>query len=507
MKKEVWLAILSLTGLSFWFVVAYPFANHNESYEWIPPLCTFDFPTILDHKLIPYNHHRPLAHAAAWVLFRAAGNNIYGVQLLNFAVALLAWIVMFAGIKQRRIFSLAALISGGAFFAGYIYLFHLHGIFYSPVLLFTAWLFFVENKAKPPTISTLLLLSVGTIIAGLFHPFAPLIFAAYLLGKFADREKHTSAQMFLMAVMLLGSLIFAKALTPGTSIRINSALINAMLSSYRSTEINLPVSLVALGFAIATALSLDEKRIRIPLTIVVAGIGLVALKTGTPVLLVWILACIIKMAYKKKWSIATMIPVSVALPALPGTGSPTYAIFTTLLCTGALALDWTTLEQKLKWLDWRPALTASAVIIALGVSVRAGIELPVVSRITNPILAEKEKTFQLEKMIKWMLNSNYKTFTLDFSQAAVNPVEGGNAYRREQRPPTRKRFLDKYLEWRRGKPEPGGKLIACFGNERLKYGKTIYQIESKHAGTASLYILEEPKKRLSKNRTLNRSGM
>ncbi|MGQ9784487.1 MAG: hypothetical protein ACUVRS_11000 [Armatimonadota bacterium] len=298
--------------------------------------------------------------------------------------------------------------------------------------------------------------------------------------------------MFLMAVMLPGSLVVAEALTPGTSIRIDTVLINALVSSYRSTEVNLPVSLVALGFAIATTLSLDEKRIRIPLTLAVGAIGAAALKTDIPVLLVWILACIIKMAYKGEWPIAIMILVSAALPALPGTGSPTYAIFAILLCTGALALDWTALEQKLKWVDWRFALIASAIIIALGVSIRAGTELPVVSRIANTILAEKEKTFQLEKMIDWILDSEYKTFMLDFNQAAVNPIEGGNAYRREQRPPTRKRFLDNYLEWRRGRPEPGGKLIACFGNERLKYGKKIYQVEARHAGTASLYILKEP---------------
>src|SRR5262249_24766985 len=129
---------LAIAGLSFWFWVGFPFANHNESYAWIAQLRTMDLHAALTRTLVGVANWRPLGTGTAWILYHAAHGSIAPVELLNYFVAAAAWAWVAWVVADRRVFGIAAFLVGGALFSGYIYLFHLHGIFYSPLLFFVA---------------------------------------------------------------------------------------------------------------------------------------------------------------------------------------------------------------------------------------------------------------------------------------------------------------------------------------------------------------------------------
>ena len=66
------------------------------------------------------------------------------------------------GLREVRLFSLFALVAGGVFFAGYIWAFHLHGIFYGPLLLYVAAL--LRLASGPLDLRTLLAVFVGALV-------------------------------------------------------------------------------------------------------------------------------------------------------------------------------------------------------------------------------------------------------------------------------------------------------------------------------------------------------
>ena len=37
-QRSAQFAFVTILGISFWFFLAFPFGNHNESYRWIAPL-------------------------------------------------------------------------------------------------------------------------------------------------------------------------------------------------------------------------------------------------------------------------------------------------------------------------------------------------------------------------------------------------------------------------------------------------------------------------------------
>jgi len=61
---------------------------------------------------------------------------------------------------------------------------------------------------------------------------------------------------------------------------------------------------------------------------------------GQPVLFIWIALCLTKTVLLKKWSIAALLIVSVLLPVVTATGSPTYTIFVLMVCSVVIPFQW-----------------------------------------------------------------------------------------------------------------------------------------------------------------------
>jgi hypothetical protein len=132
--------------------------------------------------------------------------------------------------------------------------------------------------------------------------------------------------------------------------------------------------------------------------------------------------------------------------------------------------------------------------IALVIGLRIGLNIPVVSGLSNPLLAEKEKTFQLAHIITWMKDSPFHDCRLVLYRAANNPAIADNAIDRHNRPPTIQDYLDEYIVTiRPGSPiKTRSPLLVCFGGETVKNAQVVYKLPGRFNGEA---IVCDPGKR------------
>src|SRR5262249_61572526 len=127
---------------------------------------------------------RPLGTGPAWLLYRFGGHDVALVQFANAALALLAWAWVLHGARERHVLAALSLVAGGVFFAGYIWVFHLHGIFYGPLIFYVAAL--VRSARGPLDLRTLLGVFVGGALTALAHPYALPLGVAFAIGAVAE---------------------------------------------------------------------------------------------------------------------------------------------------------------------------------------------------------------------------------------------------------------------------------------------------------------------------------
>jgi len=479
-------------GLSFWFFLAFPFANRNESYIWLEPLESRGFFAIMEGQLPPYSQIRPLAHGTAWVLYRLAGHSIWAVQLFNYLGAAAAWMILGSAMKEKWMFALTALAVGGCLFPGYIYLFNLHGVFYSPMLVLIAAM--LAARSVMWTGSRPVALAIGALAAAMFHSYALLLYGAFLVGALLEDRRSIGSRRFAVGLgMALVAFALARILSldPDASKPFSSAGMRALLVSYQATEVNRLLSVVSAALTLAVVASLQISWRRKPVALAAAaGVCAAACGAGIPVIMVWVLACLVKTLLMRRWSLALLLTSAALFPMVRNSGSPTYAVFALMICAAVLPMTWSAAESRLGWLNGRFAASAVVCAAVLVICLRAGLAVPIFSKAARPILAEKEKTWQLEQIIDWILRSRYSNYAVALNRPAERTMDDlKSAVNRERRAPTSGKYLDPYLDWRRGsRAAPTRKLLVCFGNDEARGRPILYSVEGRHAGKAIVYL-------------------
>ena len=74
---------LAVLGISFWFVIGFPFANHNESFVIVTQLEHMSFSDVLVDRIYPVANYRPLGQAAAWLGYTLRGGSIGTLHTLH----------------------------------------------------------------------------------------------------------------------------------------------------------------------------------------------------------------------------------------------------------------------------------------------------------------------------------------------------------------------------------------------------------------------------------------
>ena len=494
-SRKLLYGFMAVLGFSFWFFLAYPFANHNESFVIVTQLEQMDLSDVLTDRIYPVANYRPLGQAVAWVGYHIGGGNSSAVQLFNYIVAAIAWLVLFFALREHRVFSYAAFVVGGFLFPGYIYLFHLHGVFYSPLLLLLAVLFLLETR--PLSAGVLWAAAFTALVAAFFHPYALPILVAALVGFTLERPREFGAFGRILGGVVLGAvtLLVVMVILPRHDSALTShEMLSGLVTSYRMTEVNAAVSVVVAVLAVLTAWSYPvQAKVRwLVLIASLAGIAL-ALVLGLPVLFVWIGVTLVKLVLMKKWWLVFVIGGTAMLPAPAASGSPTYAIFVIMSCTGALALSWGEAEARLaRWGDGLAILLIATTLIVFALF-RSGVEIPVLSRVAHPIFAERERTFQLEEIVSWLVRSEYARYEPVLLNKSGNPRLAPDAVERAHRPPTIQEYLSKYTRYKRqNEALPGKTVLIGFGGEEVPGGTLLYSVDSQHAGQACVFLPPSP---------------
>lgn len=476
-----WIA-LAVAGLSYWFWLGFPFANHNESYAWIAQFPSMDLGAALTHHLIGVANVRPLGTGLAWLAYRATNGSILPVELFNYALAVFAWIWLASRHPNRRAFGVTAFAVGAVLFSGYVYLFHLHGIFYSPLLVQIAVL--LSQSERPISRARLGALFLASVVAALFHPFALPIFAAWALGKWLERRlPAVSAVAAIVASAALARLL----LTGAKSLPFGPDTWSGLLVSYRMVEIHPAVTIFTLLLIAVTALTTRlPGRWLYAAALVVTGWALGrAMGSALPV---WVVACGIKLAIERRWSWAGMLALAAVFPVAYPTGSPTYTVPAWMIAAATLALGADRIDHALAHLPRIAPWTAAGLVTAAALALRLGYAVPVLASFYRPLAAERERTYQLEGVIEWAMLSDRREDPLLLYREARSPSEAVNAVDRSHRPPTQQAHLDRYLAERRpGLGTASSRLLVTFGGDVVPGCAVVYGSNSAHAGQVRVY--------------------
>jgi hypothetical protein len=482
--------VIAFLGFSLWFFLVFPWADHNESYVWRVQFDRMGPLEVLTQRLYQVETYRPLGDFTAWLSYRSSGGSVYPQQFLNYVLAAAAWFLLFLALREKRLFSCIAFAVGSLFFSGYVFLFHLHGVFYSPVLMYIAVLFALYARAL--TTRRLIALSTLTLVIYLYHPFVLLLFGAFIIGLLLERRhiiprrQFTLSAMFLL--MTLGLIVLAGP--GGRALSVADRFVG-LLTSYATIEVHPLLALASVALAFITVLSLPFSLRTRMVGFLLCGLAAFACYlAGRPVILLWIAACLVKALLLRKWALVALISVATLFPAAAATGSPTYAIFVIMICTAVAPMGWTALENRLTFVNGKSALALAVVVIAIITGLRIGLPVPFVSGLVNPLLAEKEKTFQLKDVITWMKDSPFRDYRLVLYQTATNPAIANNAIDRRYRPPTTQDYLDEYIAaLRPGSPiRTRSPLLVCFGGEPVKNAQAVCTVAGRYNGEAIVYV-------------------
>lgn len=501
--------VFTVLGFSFWFFMAVPFASHRETYWWLAMVHSHDLGQAFAWGIS--STYRPLAQAATWLGFQILDPRIFPTsvlrqtlfQLFIYLTFIFAWWLICSGAVQRRLLALFAFVAGLVFFSGYVHLFHIYGLFYVPVMLevgallrFHASQTFRKREAWLAGLAILLVF---------WHPFTTAIFAGFYFGFYLDTLRQRSrAQHIQAAVILLASMIAIIALVvlfPRTAMPLDSRLFGFDVT-YRTNEVNLVASLVASLLTLITVLSTRlSPKITLLATLLVFALGGLFVLKNLPLLLLWLFAVLVKLVCLRCWSLFFLTLTAALLPFGGAIGTPIYALFAIIVAVYATALGWLEAEEFLSFL--KPGYVIGAAIASLVVLllVRAGINVPVVTRVAMPLLAERERTYQMENILAWLRHSDYCSYDIGFVDNADNPIKSvESALTRRYRPPA---VLDDVrLFWktvlRCGQSDQSngkeGIAMVTFGGQPLPELTPVFEVKGKYAGRARIWIGSSPKR-------------
>ena len=268
------------------------------------------------------------------------------------------------------------------------------------------------------------------------------------------------------------------------------------LVSYRTNEVNEFASLVVFLLALTVLFSVPAgPRLKLVAFLVLSALSAVLFMKGLPLLFVWFCAALIKLFRLRCWSLFFLMLTAATLPFGGGIGTPIHALFGIIVAAYVTSLGWSQGEKALTIIKSRyvmGVIIASAVVL---VTVRVGIKVPIVTRVANPLLMERERTYQLESVLAWLHNSEYCGYEISFVEKGGSPIEDvGSAITRRNRPPAGlsdvQLFWDTVLRCKRREisNDRAGTAIVTFGGPSLINARSVFIVGSTYAGDATVWI-------------------
>src|SRR5262249_28835976 len=150
----------------------------------------------------------------------------------------------------------------------------------------------------------------------------------------------------------------------------------------------------------------------------------------------WLVAALVKLFFMRSWSLFFLMLAAILLPFGGGIGTPIYGLFAIIVAVYATALGWTRGEETLSFFRGEHALATAVALAAALVMVRIGVTVPVLTKVASPLLAERERTYQLENVLAWLRQSDYCSYEVVFAEDSGSPIDSvESAISRRFRPP------------------------------------------------------------------------
>jgi hypothetical protein len=414
-------------------------------------------------------------------------DEIWLQQLVNFFLTVAAWAIVCVASRNRQIFAWLSFVTGAVFFSGYVYLFHLHGVFYAPLLLFISLLLLYQRGYFSFTWREAVAGMGLAVVAGMFHPFALLIFACYAVGAWLECVRnHRPARLGAAIVCVLVSIIASRLLLGHNSAGHKADYLRGWVLSFRMLEVNHIATLAGILLAAVAGLAIGSSwrnRVVFGFAALLSSIGLSL--AGLPVLIGPIVFSLAAALFAGRFALAGLIVACATLPVATGTGSPTYAIFVLMPCLVAIADGFTSVPFAK--FQQRASILVVLITAASCLALISGFHPSPVRKLMKPLMAEQEKTFQLKSVFTWLAANPAVSGRLSLCDAGGPPSQTDNALVRTFRAPVDKYSFDYYLQARFGERfKSGPPLYICFGGQRIPETKTLYSLNGGWAGPASV---------------------
>lgn len=486
--------VITCAPLSLWFWSSFPWQHHNESLKWDVVLRQASFWSAAVSNPAGVANTRPLGLMVAWITFHVTDGGVWLQQLVNLVITLTAWCLACLACRRKLNFACLAFVCTGSYFSGFIYLFHIHGVFYGPLFLFMSLLLWQQARRSHLGWDSATFAFIGAVIAGLFHPFALLVFVCYLFGWWLETSARSIHRLKGIGVVIAGSaasIAFAillldnpSTLTLGTT---HANPIDGFLTSYRLLEINSFVGVVSVLLAALTGTVIgctSQQRVIFGTLSALGGVGLML--GGFPAILAWIVTCAISSVYRGWFARCGLLIGCTVLPVATATGSPTYAIFVLLPCC-VITAETLPILIKSEAVQAVGAAIIAVITLFLVVALRGGWDPPILGRIALPLRSEQEKTVQLMAILDWLSKDKPLSGKVELCNPGGEPTSTQNALNRVHRAPTDMPFLLPYLKFHFGdRFLSGSPLYLCFGGEKKADSSELFSVPGHWAGSASV---------------------
>jgi hypothetical protein len=493
--------VLAVLGLSFWFFVGLPFASHRETYAWLAGVQKESLVQQFAFGLS--STYRPLSQVVTRLGFQILDPTVFPtnvfrqalLQVFVYGMFILAWWLIYSVAPHRRLFALVAFVGGGVFFSGYVHLFHIYGMFYIPVILTLGTLLYLYERGTFQKREVLFALA-ATVFA-FWHPFATGLFIGFYFGFYLDtfRQRNVSRHVQAIAILVVGMVALAAlvAIFPRAHMQTGNRLFG-FLVSYQTNEVNRIASFAAFVLTQMVVLSiLRPFKLRLAGVLGVTALSAILVSGNIPLLLLWFGAVLVKLFILRRWSLFFLMLTAVLLPFGGGIGTPIYGLFAIIVAIYATCLDWPGAESALAFFSPRYAMAIIAGLVAILMLIRAGIDVPVVTRVAMPLLTERERTYQLENALAWLHTSEYCSYDIAFTENSGSPVDSvDNVITRRNRPPAAledvRFFWNSILRCGGEQHQENGTTLVTFGGPPLGDSSPVFVVKGRYADDAIVWV-------------------
>jgi len=497
--------ILAVLGFSFWFFLAVPFASHRETYSWLAGTLT---QTLRDQVAFGGSStYRPVSQTVIWLLFHFLDPSQFPtnpgrqavLQCLVYAFFLGAWWLIYSAARERRLFSIIALVTGGVLFSGYIHLFHIYGMMYVPVIMMLGLL--LRFRATGTLERRAPWLFGAALVLAFWHPFAPALFVAcysgFYLETFWQRNHLRRILPLLMLAAVAATTVAVAVMFSRDRMPLNSRWA-AFIASYRTNELNALVSAAVLVLiCLAVASMIGSRRSLFAWLVALCVIAAVLFAAGVPLLMLWFTVVLVKLFRLRLWSLWLLMFSTALLPLGGATGTPTHILFAIIVAAFATALGWQDAEDAVQRARPYYILVPVGAAVSCVVLIRSGVHVPLLSRVATPLLSERERTYQMEGALAWLRGSPYCDADLAYAVNAGSPAQSlESAVTRQNRPPADLEdvlvFWNAILRCRGGRDTSGRQrastAVMTFGGPELHDSTPVHEVPGRYAGKATVWV-------------------